>query len=91
MSFVISRIDFVSDIAIFVLKRDVKLQLTNSRIDYCNSVLVGLPVSTLASPQQVQNAAARLILSLSRRSHIAPALKQLHWLLIKFRIIFNHA
>ena len=26
--------DFVSDIAIFVLKRDVKLQLTNSLPDY---------------------------------------------------------
>ena len=62
-----------------------------SRIDYCNSVLVGLPVSTLAPLQRVQNAAARLILGLSRRSHITPALKQLHWLPIKFRIIFKVA
>jgi len=62
-----------------------------SRIDYCNSVLVGLPVSALAPLQRLQNAAARLILGLSRRSHITPALKQLHWLPIKFRVIFKVA
>ena len=62
-----------------------------SRIDYCNSVLLGLPVSTLAPLQRVQNAAARLILGLSHRSDITPALKQLHWLPIKFRIIFKVA
>ena len=54
------------------------MSLVISRIDYCNSVLVGLPASTLAPLQRVQNAAARLILGESRRSHITPALKQLH-------------
>jgi len=46
------------------------MHLVISRMDYCNSVLVGLPASTLAPRQRVQNAAARLILGLSRRSHI---------------------
>jgi len=54
-------------------------------------VLVGLPESTLAPLQRVQNAAARLILGLSRPSHITPALKQLHWLTIKVRIILKVA
>jgi len=75
--------------------RETMIQLVMSfvisRIDYCNSLLVGLPVSTLAPLQRVQNAAARLILGLSRRSHITPALKQCHWLPIKFRIIFKVA
>ena len=75
--------------------RETMIQLVMSfvisRIDCCNSVLVGLPVSTLAPLQRVQNAAARLILGLSRRSHITPALKQLHWLPIKFRVIFKVA
>jgi len=58
-------------------------------LDYCNSVLAGLPASTLAPLQWVQNAAARLVLNRDRRSHITPALQRLHWLLVKYRIIFK--
>jgi len=39
---------------------------------------------TLAPLQWVQNAAARLVLNLDRRSHISPALQQLHWLPVKY-------
>jgi len=67
------------------------MSLVISHMDYCNSVLVGLPASTLVALQRVQNATARLILGLSRRSQITPALKQLHWLPIKFRITFKVA
>ena len=55
------------------------------------TLLVGPPASTLVPLQRVQNAAAPLILGLSRRSHITPAVKQLHWLPIKFRITFKVA
>ena len=49
--------------------------LVKSRIDYCNVVLAGLPALTIAPLQRVQNAAARLVLRVDRRSHITLALR----------------
>jgi len=62
-----------------------------SRLDYCNAILAGLPVSTLMPLQRAQNAAARLVLGLNRRSSIITALRDLHWLPVKHRITFNVA
>ena len=74
---------------------EVMMQLLSSlvlsRLDYCNVVLAGLPASTLQPLQKAQNAAARLMLGLDRRSHITPALKKLHWLPVKDRITFKVA
>ena len=56
-----------------------------SRIDYCNSILYGLPTFRNEKLQRVQNIAARLITGSSRRDHITPVLKNLHWLPVKLR------
>jgi len=53
--------------------------LVLSRLDYCNSVLFGLPASTLAPLERVQNVAARLVLRLDHRAHIKPELQRLHF------------
>jgi hypothetical protein len=48
-----------------------------SRLDYCNSSPAGLPKSTTASLQRVQNLAARLVTGTRMHDHVTPALQQL--------------
>ncbi len=50
------------------------LALVTTRLDYCYSVLVGLPDSTNALLQRVQNAAARLIFQFRPRDHVSSCL-----------------
>jgi len=60
--------------------------LVHSRLDYGNSVLVGLPAYLLRQLQSVLNAAARLVYHLRARNHITDALFSLHWLRAPERI-----
>ena len=61
------------------------------RLDYCNynSLLYGLPASYIIKLQWVQTAAARLISNTTRFDHISPVMKDLHWLPVKYRIMFK--
>ncbi|KAJ8405308.1 hypothetical protein AAFF_G00322990, partial [Aldrovandia affinis] len=62
-----------------------------SHLDYCNSLLAGLPASSIRPLQLIQNAAARLVYNLPRHSHVTPLLTTLHWLpviaCIKFKTL----
>ena len=60
-----------------------------SRVDYCNSLLYGLPASQLNKVQRVLNTAARLVCCAPRFSHITPLMYELHWLPLKQRIHFK--
>jgi len=60
-----------------------------SRLDYCNSVLTGLPDSTLQPLTKVLHTAARLVKYLRPYDHITQPLKLLHWLPIHARISFK--
>ncbi|KAI4877151.1 hypothetical protein NFI96_007173, partial [Prochilodus magdalenae] len=63
--------------------------LVISRLDYCNSLLAGLPLRAIRPLQLVQNAAAHLIFNLPKFTHVTPLLRSLHWLPVVARIRFK--
>jgi len=63
--------------------------LVISRLDYCNSLLAGLPASAIKPLQRIQNAAARLVFNLPKFSHVTPLFRDLHWLPVVARIKFK--
>jgi len=60
-----------------------------SRIDHLNSLLIGLPSSSLSKLQRIQNCAARLISGIRKSDHVTPVLNELHWLRVPERIEFK--
>ena len=72
----------------------VAMRLVNSfiiaRIDFCNSILAGLPRYQLNRIQSILNVAARLICGHSRCEHLTSTLRdRLHWLRVPERIVFK--
>ncbi|MEO1006360.1 MAG: reverse transcriptase family protein [Cyanobacteria bacterium J06638_38] len=60
-----------------------------SRLDYCNSMLYGIPDNLLCHLQRLQNTAARLVTRTRKHEHITPVLHSLHWLPVRQRISFK--
>ena len=63
--------------------------LVMSHLDYCNSLLYGVPGYKLKRFQRRQNIAARIVSRCPYRDHITPVLESLHWLPVEYRILFK--
>ncbi len=61
----------------------------STRLDYCNTLYLGISESLVACLQYVQNAAARILTNTKKRDHITPLLISLHWLPVKYRIQYK--
>ena len=69
--------------------RSVATALITSKLDYCNSVLMGVAERDLNRLQRVQNCLARVVAKAPRFSRSVPLLQSLHWLPIRARIHFK--
>ncbi len=73
----------------YSVTEQVITMLVMSKIDYCNALFAGLPQSTLAPLQRVQNSAARIFTGTRKFEHITPVLMKLHWLPVNYRIMYK--
>ena len=60
-----------------------------TRLDYCNSLLYGVPEYQIRKLQRVMNASARLVYCAPKYCHINSLLRELHWLPVKLHIDFK--
>ena len=61
----------------------------SSKLDYCNVILIGINQNMMQKLQKVQNAAARLIYKLPKRSPVEQKIRELHWLRVEQRIVYK--
>ena len=57
--------------------------LVLSKVDYCNSLLLGSSQYNIRKLQRLQNMCARIIYRACKYDHITPLLMELHWLKIE--------
>ena len=58
-------------------------------LDYCNSLLYGLPHSQLDRLQRIQNIACRVVCWIPKAECVIPYMREQHWVPVKQRILFK--
>jgi len=71
--------------------KTVACTMVAGRLDYCNAVLYGTSSANIDKLQRLQNSLARVVTNTRRRDHITPVLADLHWLPVRYRIVYKIA
>ena len=84
----------LSKVRIYLTQHQLQVLVSSlvfSKLDYCNSLYYGLPTYTIKKLQHVQNCCARLVWkqSIPARSSLNGIFLALHWLQVRFRIIYK--
>ena len=75
----------------FETAKTVVQALILSKLDYCNSLLVGTPDCHLSYLQLIQNMACRVVCNLRKYDHVTASMKTLHWLRVRECISYKIA
>src|SRR6218665_3668594 len=73
------------------MSQTIACLLVSSRLDYANSLFVGVSDLEVKRLQRMQNSLARVVLCVPLRTCSSVLLHQLHWLPVEFRIRFKLA
>ena len=71
--------------------RTIIQALVMSKLNYCNSLLLGSAAYQLKKIQRIQNMACRIVCNLHKFDHVTPSMHDLHWLTVPQRIQFKIA
>ena len=83
----------IGSIVSFLLLRPQKFftSLVLSRLDYCNSLMAGIPQKLANKVRRVMNCAALLVCKAPKREHVTSLLVDLHWLPVERRTEYKIA
>ena len=73
------------------MTKTLEQALILSHLDYCNSMLLGIPNYNIQNIQHIQNMSVRIVLQLPRRSRITHHLADLHWFKVPYQIEYKTA
>ena len=76
---------------IVIQEKEVSQGLVLSKLDYCNSLLLGSPEYQMDKMQHIQNMGCRVIFQLRKHDHMMHHLKLLHRVKIRDRITYKIA